>query len=139
MVDRARVIDAVDSSGAMLAVLDAKAEANGWANVSTMTVPGRPATPYDLVVCSSVCGFLEDYPAMVVELVSHLRPGGLFVQWDWEADEGASEGDGLARSTIETALSGAGLESVTVGVGFTQDYEGEKMAPLMGSGRTPVG
>jgi hypothetical protein len=55
-------------------------------------------------------------------------------EWDDYAAEW--DDDPAAR---EAALSGAGLESVTVGVGFTQEYEGETMAPLMGSGRTPVG
>lgn len=139
LVDRVASIDAVDSSTAMLAVLDAKAERHGWTTVATMPAPAEPTAPYDLVVCSSVCGFLDDYPGAVAALVSMIRAGGLFVQWDWEADPGAGAADGLTRAEIREALTAAGLESVQVDVGFHVDFEGETMAPIMGVGRRPSG
>jgi hypothetical protein len=97
-------------------------------------LPEPPAT-YDLVVCSSVCGFLDDYAGTVAALTSMLRPGGLFVQWDWEADPSAAEPHGLSRAAITDALGGAGLDMVTVDVGFRAEVDGETMAPLMGAGR----
>lgn len=135
LVDVCGPVDAVDSSSAMLEVLDAKIERRGWTTVRTMSeLPASPAR-YDLVVCSSVCGFLADYPGAVAEIVSLLRPGGLFVQWDWEADTTAAEPHGLTRAAIAEALAGAGLTSVTVDVGFRAEVGGETMAPLMGAGR----
>jgi ubiquinone/menaquinone biosynthesis C-methylase UbiE len=128
-------VDAVDSSSAMLEVLDAKVDRKGLTTVRTMSdIPLLPAT-YDLVACSSVCGFLDDYPGTVAELVSLLRPGGLFVQWDWEAEPTAVDPHGLTRAAITEALDAAGLTSVTVGVGFRVEVGGETMAPLMGAGR----
>ncbi len=97
-------------------------------------IPQTPAT-YDLVVCSSVCGFLDDYPGTAAELVSLLRPGGLFVQWDWEADPAAAEPHGLTRAAITEALDAAALAVVTVDVGLRAEVDGETMAPLMGTGR----
>lgn len=80
-------IDAVDMSQAVLAVLDAKVEQRGWTHVMTRnTVPTEPES-YDLIVCSSVCSFLDDYPATLADLAILLVPGGLFVQWDWERDD----------------------------------------------------
>ena len=128
-------VDAVDTSPAMLAVLDTKVERRGWTTVHTMSELPAAGPRYDLVVCSSVCGFLEDYPETVAELVSLLVPGGLFVQWDWEADPSADEPHGLTRVAITDALAAAGLEFVTVDVGFRAEVGGETMAPLMGVGR----
>jgi len=44
----------------------------------------------------------------VQDLVSRLRPGGIFVQWDWERT-GDNPGD-LGREEIGDVLSLAGLE-----------------------------
>ena len=85
---------------------------------------------FDLVTCSSVCAFLDDYPGTVRALAALLRPGGWFVQWDWELDPEAEEPYGLSRD-------GAGLVDVAVRVGFSEPFEGMTMAPLMGIGRHP--
>lgn len=130
-------IDAVDASPAMLAVLDAKIERHGWTHVRAMTELPRQPRPYDLVVCSSVCAFLDDYPGTVEHLVGRLRPGGLFVQWDWELDPADDDPHGLEREDIRQALSGAGLSAVTVDVGFDAPVEGQTMSPLMGVGQKP--
>jgi 2-polyprenyl-3-methyl-5-hydroxy-6-metoxy-1,4-benzoquinol methylase len=131
-------VDAVDSSPAMLAVLEAKATDRDWTIVRTMSVLDERSEPYDLVVCSSVCGFLDDYPGTVTSLAGTLRGGGTFVQWDWEADPASGEDDGLSRAAIESALAGASLEGIRVGVGFEIEFDGHTMAPLMGSGRRPA-
>jgi predicted TPR repeat methyltransferase len=130
-------IDAVDTSAAMRAVLRRKVLANDWSHVHVFeSVP--PAGPrYDLVTCSSVCAFLDDYPAAVEFLADRLAPGGLFVQWDWEVDPDSAEPFGLARPTIIAALRSAGLEEVSVEVAFTIGDGGEAMSPLMGSGLQP--
>ena len=85
-----------------------------------------------------MCAFLDDYPGTMARLVGGLRPGGLFVQWDWEADPASGEDDGLSRAAIESALAGASLEGIRVGVGFEIEFDGHTMAPLMGSGRRPA-
>lgn len=133
-------IVAVDASPAMVAALAAK----GIPNVRAARASWTPATidhddlargPFDLVVCSSVCAFLDDYPGTVAMLARRIRQGGRFVQWDWELDPEADEPFGLCAGDITAALEGAGLDVVSVGVGFDVPVEGARMRPLMGVGR----
>ncbi len=137
LAERVARVDAVDSSGAMLAVLADKIERQRWADVRAHAALPADET-YDLVVCSSVCAFLEDYPGTVEELVCRLRPGGAFVQWDWELDPAAEEPFGLTRQVIHGCLEAAGLEVLTVDTGFSVPFEDQVMRPLMGLGRKPA-
>lgn len=138
----ARVIG-VDPAAAMVAVLAAKAVPGIRAVASTLdeaiTQGVLQAGSLDLVTCSSVCGFLDDYPGTVATLVGLLRPGGLFVQWDWERDPGAAEPMGLNREAIEAALAASPLVDVVVDVGFEAAFEDMTMAPLRGVGRAAYG
>ncbi len=131
LVASGAIVHGVDTSPAMLEVLDAKVASNGWSTVTTSTeIPS--GTTNDLIVCSSVCSFLDDYPGTAAELVALLRVGGVFVQWDWERSDG--DDHGLTRAEIDTALRGAGLDGVVVDVGFVATVEGETMRPLIGHG-----
>jgi SAM-dependent methyltransferase len=116
-------------------MLAAKIDRHGWTSVRTGTELPDEAAQFDLVVCSSVCAFLDDYRSTVTELVSRLAPGGLLVQWDWERT--GDEEHGLTRDEIRDTLGGAGLVDVEVGVGFTIEIEGQAMSPIMGHGRRP--
>ncbi len=136
LADRVGAIDAVDTSPAMLAVLARKIVERGWTNIRTMAKPVASAA-YDLIVCSSVCAFVEDYPATAKRLAATLGPGGLFVQWDWELDPTAEQPHGLSRDTIQRALEGAGLTNISVEVGFEVAFGERVMAPLMAVGRMP--
>jgi len=128
-------IDAVDTSRAMLDTLDAKIDQHGWTTVRTATeLPGE-SSRFDLVVCSSVCSFLDDYLATVETLVSRLNPGGLFVQWDWEQTD--DDEHGLTRNRIRDALTDAGLADIDVRTAFTVEVGDQNMAPLVGHGRWP--
>lgn len=125
-------IDAVDTSPAMRSVVAAKVAARGWTSVSVgEDVAGGP---YDLVVASSVLGFVDHYEATVHSLVASMAPGGLFVQWDWEADPGE---EGLTRERVRAGLTAAGLVDVTVDSAFSVEVEGFEMQPLVGCGRRP--
>lgn len=133
---------AVDASEAMIAVLVAKGLPNvraGAARWTAETIADDPLAkgPFDLVVCSSVCAFLDDYPGTVALLAARLAEGGHFVQWDWELDPEAEEPYGLTRDGIRAALADAGLEGVSVDVGFDVPFEGHRMRPLIGIGRRP--
>ena len=137
LVDEAESIDAVDASPAMLDVLTAKIAVGGWTNVRTTTdIPSGHGT-HDLVVCSSVCGFLDDYPGTVQLLAELLRPGGMFVQWDWEREDADGDGDGLSRQEITDALTAAGFDGIHVDTAFELPFEGEVMRPLIGIGARP--
>lgn len=137
-----RVI-ALDISAAMVAVLERKVAAGGLDHVEPIAgdlsrlLADPDRAPLDLIVASSVCGFLPDYPKTVTELASLLRPGGLFVQWDWaytSSDEGPY---GLKETQIEAALTGAGLVQVTVDIGFDAPLGEHRMRPWRGIGQAP--
>lgn len=132
LVDEGASVHAVDTSAAMIEVLDAKIAERGWTNVTTGSDLSETPERFDLVVCSSVCSFLDDYPATAQELAALLSSGGLFVQWDWERLPGEADGHGLTRDEIGAALDAAGLEGIAVETGFSVEFEGETMAPLMG-------
>jgi 2-polyprenyl-3-methyl-5-hydroxy-6-metoxy-1,4-benzoquinol methylase len=128
---------AVDTSKAMLDVLDAKIAEHSWTEVKTSTeLPIVPAS-FELIVCSSVCAFLDDYHATTRALFELLAPGGVFVQWDWE--RGDDEPHGLSRGEISDALHAAGLEQISVDIGFEITFEEQVMRPLIGHGRRPTG
>lgn len=134
LADTVEAIDAVDTSAQMRAALDRKIAERGWAHVMTAAHP-PPDGRYDLIVCSSVCAFLDDYPGTVAQLAGQLVPGGVFVQWDWALDPTADEPMGLTAEAIDAALTAAGLQVISVAVGFEATFEGNVMAPLMGVGR----
>lgn len=131
LVGSAASVDAVDTSAAMRAVLEAKGQSHGWDTI-TVTAEVPSDRRWDVIVCSSVCGFLDDYPGTVKQLATALEPGGLFVQWDWESD--GTDGHGLTRSEINQALTDAGLDDVDVRTAFSVPFEDQSMEPLMGSG-----
>lgn len=134
----------LDPSTKMLAVLRAKIDTHAWAHVHTIAgtleqalarAPQQLQTPFDVVVCSSVCAFVPDYPATVQRLASMLKPRGVFVQFDWERDDTAEEPFGLSRTRIETALRTAELTDVDVGTAFSCMLDEDTMRPLFGIGR----
>lgn len=139
MVARGARVVALDPSPGMMAGLRAKIEAGleGVEAIEGHLEEGHPALeqPFDLIVASSVCAFLPNYPRTVRELAELLQPGGLFVQWDWAWNAEDDEPFGLTREAIREALSGAGLTVCRVDLGFEADFEGQTMAPLMGIGR----
>lgn len=138
LVRDAESIDAVDTSTAMIRALAAKVATRGWRHVRTSEEIPASTRSHDLVVCSSVCSFVDDYPGTVQQLVALLRPGGTFVQWDWERDDTAStDDDGLSRSEIGRALDAAGLVSVHVDTAFRVEIYDQVMRPLIGIGQTP--
>ena len=138
LVDRVAAIDAMDTSPAMLAVLRTKAERSGWKNVrllAALPVSG----PYDVIVASSVCSFLDDYPGAVSHLASLLAAGGTFVQWDWEQDPADDDPHGLTRAGVFDALTAAGLETVAVERAFEVPVGDSVMVPIIGVGSKPTG
>ena len=137
LAGRCAQIDAIDTSPAMLDALGTKIDRNEWRHVRPLDQ--LPSTPqgYDVIVCSSVLAFVDDYAGQVTTLARHLAAGGVFVQWDWELDPDADDPYGLAPAEIRQTLEDAGLVEVAVGVGFEVTVDGEMMRPLMGSGRRP--
>ena len=131
-------VDAVDTSEAMLTVLRDKVATRPLLGVAVSSEVIGATDGYDLVVCSSVCSFLPDYPAVAADLVGRLRPGGVFVQWDWERSPDDAGGEGLSREEVRAALAAAGLSDITVETGFEVAVGAEWMRPLLGHGRRPA-
>ena len=140
---RAARVVALDTSDQMIEILKTKIGNLGLTNLDLITKPLEEAisseaihfdSPFDLITCSSVCAFLEEYPATVRTLSRLLRHGGAFVQWDWELDPEDEEPYGLTRDEIDTALADAGLKNRVVEVAFEIEFEGELMRPLIGLG-----
>lgn len=138
LAPRCPAIDAVDSSAAMLAVLQQKISAGGWDHVRALASPPPTPRSYDLIIASSVCAFLDDHPATVRRLATLLRPGGHFIQWDWERDPDDADGHGLTREEIGDALTAAGLTQTAVESAFAIDIEGVSARPLRGIGTAPA-
>ena len=67
-------------------------------------------------------------------LVRLLRPGGLFVQWDWELDPNSQEPFGLTREQVKATLLRSGLEAVQVATAFDVTMGDKTVRPLMGVG-----
>jgi len=133
LLDAGAIVDAVDTSHAMLNVVKSKIVEHQWTTVTPASELAENHGDYDLVVCSSVCGFLDDYSASVKDLVSRLTTGGCFVQWDWERVD--AESHGLSRHEIAAGLEQAGLGRIHVESAFTVEIDGESASPLVGYGQ----
>ncbi len=135
-----REVVASDLSPKMIQILNRKADAKGWSNVTSLEgdldlTSAELRKNFDLIVASSVCSFLPDFSAELSRLSSTLRPGGLFVQWDWLADAAGDWARGLTPEAVRSAYQGASLEVVSVGRGFMFSFDGNTMEVLQGVGR----
>ena len=83
LVAAGATIDAVCTSNAMLDALDVKINEYDWTDSAHSTDLPNGGRAFALVVCSSVCSFLDDYPSTVEVLVSRWtwRP---LRRMDWE-------------------------------------------------------
>jgi predicted TPR repeat methyltransferase len=134
-------IVAVDISPSMLDVLRKK----NIPNVETHGVDinddsVRSKAPwfgdFDLIVASSVCGFLPSYALTVELLAKALNPNGCFVQWDWLLAEDGEDDDGLKISNVVAAFANAGLTCVRAERAFDIDFEGDASPVLIGVGQS---
>jgi len=101
-------IVAIDPSSEMIKYLDNKALDNVSSiadYLSEELVQNRPelANKFDLIVASSVCGFLPDYEATLSLLKSLIKEGGVFVQWDWLSIDDSSD-TGLSEKRVKQAF-----------------------------------
>ncbi len=124
-------IVALDSSEKMISVLNDKK----LTNVSALALPLSTEIvkenyelhlKFDLVVASSVCGFLPDYEKTLSVIKSLLADKGTFVQWDWLAS--TEDADfGLTTSRVKSALINAGFQSISINQPFSiESSEGSR-------------
>lgn len=128
-------IVALDASEAMIEELDKKLLENVEPVVDYLSrglIAQHPAFrgQFDIVVASSVCGFIDDYETAAELIYSLLEDKGVFVHWDWLSDDA----DGLSEKRIEKTLLKAGFDSVTVSVPFEIATKQGTYAVVMGVG-----
>ena len=126
---------AVDTSSSMIDVLRDKAIGNVSAVCVDVDDPAvRSSVPWfedlDLIVASSVCGFLPDYERTLAILAGALGDSGLFVQWDWLA--AADDDDGMTVERVSKAFDDVGLTCVYLDEAFAITLDGRSMPVLMG-------
>lgn len=132
----AKDIVALDSSEAMIEKLDDKQLENVEPVVDVLSrglVALHPAfrKQFDLIVASSVCGFLPNYSDVMDIVYSLLDEGGQFVQWDWLAE---NDSEGLTVNKIERVLSSVGFNEVTISTPFEIETPEGKLKVVMGVG-----
>ncbi|PWI33229.1 SAM-dependent methyltransferase [Vibrio albus] len=133
----AKDIVALDKSEAMIEELDKKYLENVEPVVDHLSrglVAQHPAFrgQFDCVVACAVCGYLDNFQEAAVIVHSLLEEEGLFVHWDYLAEDG-KEG-GLSQQLVDKVLRGAGFENVAVSVPFEIETEEGPRSVLMGIG-----
>ena len=132
-------IVAVDISAGMIDVLQSKVVDKRIGNITPLVTAVDSAAinenpelsvKFDLVVASSVCSFLPDYNSTLRDLSSALKPGGLFVQWDWLSE--------MPIERIRRAYKESGLINLGVEEAFAMTMEDESMSVVLGVARSPV-
>ncbi|WP_068717211.1 class I SAM-dependent DNA methyltransferase [Vibrio tritonius] len=135
----AKDIVALDSSEAMIEELDKKELDNVEPVVDALTrglVAQHPAfrKQFDVVVASSVCAYVSDLQQSLDIVYSVLDVGGVFVHWDWLAQNSDSE-SGLTRDEITNALTKAGFDFVEAKEVFSIQTSNGLIPVIMGIGR----
>ncbi|MFQ3202574.1 MAG: 2-polyprenyl-3-methyl-5-hydroxy-6-metoxy-1,4-benzoquinol methylase [Pseudoalteromonas tetraodonis] len=132
-------IVAIDPSSEMIKLLDKKALNNVTSicdYLSSELVKTSPEleNKFDLIVASSVCGFLPDYEMTLSLLKSLLKKDGLFVQWDWLSEDDSS-GMGLSEKRVKQAFAASGFVSIKVNSPFIMNSSKGNMPVLMAIGK----
>ena len=129
-------IVAVDTAEAMIDVLQNKVVEKHIGNVTPLVISIDAETirensefseKFDLIVASSVCSFLPDYILTLRDLSTTLKPGGLFVQWDWLSE--------MPIERIRTAYKTIGLIDLGVEEVFAMTMDDESVPVVMGMAR----
>jgi 2-polyprenyl-3-methyl-5-hydroxy-6-metoxy-1,4-benzoquinol methylase len=132
-------IIAIDASSEMIKHLDKKA----LKNVSSISdylskelVQNSPEleNKFDLIVASSVCGFLPDYEETLSLLKSLIKQGGVFVQWDWLSNDDSSD-MGLSEKRVKQAFVANGFINTRVNSPFIMGSSKGDMPVLMAIGK----
>ncbi|WP_435250537.1 class I SAM-dependent DNA methyltransferase [Vibrio sp. nBUS_14] len=138
----AKEIIALDISEGMIEELDKKELSNVEPVVDILSrglAAQHPAfrNQFDLVVTSSVCGFIPNLQDTVSLIYTLLENDGVFVHWDWYL-ENNSEDFGVSEQRSQNVLSAAGFSIVEVSTPFSIDTPQGTLKVLMGVGRKQV-
>ncbi|WP_070966018.1 class I SAM-dependent DNA methyltransferase [Vibrio sonorensis] len=135
----AKDIVALDASESMIEQLDTKQLDNVEPVVDMLTrglVAMHPAFrgQFDLVVASSVCGFLNNFADIADIVFSILEEDGVFVHWDWLVDSD-NLGSGFTESKVKRVLTSVGFSEVQVTTPFSVNTPDGEMHVVMGIGK----
>ncbi|RQW64881.1 class I SAM-dependent DNA methyltransferase [Vibrio viridaestus] len=113
---KAKSIVALDGSELMIEELDKKDLSNVEPVVDFLTrglVAQHPAfrKQFDIVVASSVCGYLDNLSEAVEIIYSLLDKGGYFIHWDWINDD-EYRSEGVSTIQMQDELIQAGFSRV---------------------------
>lgn len=148
LVPLSEEVVAIDIAEQMIKVLQERIEQEEWTNVQPVCgdlldeevrTQAVFQAPFDLIVASSVCSFLPDYPAFLHVVSKLLSPQGIFVQWDWLANETGEWASGFSLEQIEDAYSANRLQVVRVEKSFVFEFEGKKLNVVIGVARKLAG
>ncbi|MEJ2180095.1 MAG: class I SAM-dependent methyltransferase [Gammaproteobacteria bacterium] len=128
-------IVALDTSKEMVSVLNNK----NLPNVTTLSEPLSEDTvntntslqkKFNLIVASSVLGFIPEYKSTLIILKSLLASDGILVQWDWLSPSNES-GFGLSEEKVESAYKEAGFKLISIKKPFSLTSSKGIMTVLM--------
>lgn len=132
---------ALDTSKKMISVLNAK----NLSNVTTICEELSQnlvkennlfVEKFDLVLASSVCGFLPDFEKTLELIHSLLKPNGIFIQWDWLSTN-EDDNFGFTKESIKSAYSKAGLVPMHINTPFSMANPEGELQVLMGVANKP--
>jgi len=132
----AKQVVALDTSEKMITILNDKSLSNVSAiseELSENLVVGNKLfkEKFDLIIASSVCGFIPEHEKILTVIKSLLKPTGTFIQWDWLSTR--KDGDfGLNKDAVEKAYINVGLELSNIDVPFSMSSSEGDMPVLMG-------
>lgn len=129
---------ALDSSKKMVSVLNGKKLPNvssvaDCLSEATIEKYSQLNQTFDLIVASSVCSFLPDYERTLQLIATMLSENGVFVQWDWLAEEEGT-GFGLTEGQVESVLKQSGLNNIQISQPFNMAGPTGSMTVLMAAG-----
>jgi hypothetical protein len=124
---------ALDASEAMIEELDKKMLSNVEPVVDQLTrglIAQHPAfrNQFDLIVASSVCGFLLNFEETASLIYALLDEKGIFVHWDWLAEDA---NEGLTQESAHQALHAAGFSDIEISIPFELKTQNGKSAPVL--------
>jgi len=123
IASKADAVFAMDTSAGMISVLKNKKIPNVTSYCDELSIDfikkyAQELQTFDIIVASSVCAFLENYEEILTLLKSLLKPGGVFIQWDWLLQEYKID-EGFDLRSVKTALDKVGLSTVCVRYDFS--------------------
>lgn len=128
-------IVALDSSKKMVSILNSK----NLPNVTTLSESLSEdainkntslQNKFNLIVASSVLGFIPEYESTLILLKSLLVPNGILVQWDWLSPSKDS-GLGLSEEKVEIAYRETGFKVTSINKPFSLTSSKGTMKVLM--------